>query len=94
MATVDTYTIYCPVPPAYDYTVRLEEEDIANICIQISTIVYSPASSWAVGMVLYADSGLTTILSGYIYVDYIVTGEIFNLNIGTGVVGSYTGSNC
>jgi len=84
----------CPIPTSYSYSVRLDDTSIGTICSQVSTVVYSSSSAWSAGMALYTDSGLTTRLSSYIYVDYIVSGQIFNLNIGTGVVGSYTGSNC
>lgn len=78
----------------YSYTTRLAENSISEVCTQPNTIVFSDSPTWQVGMVLYSTATPPTILSGYRYVNPLVEGGIYNLNIGTGIVGIYTGSNC
>ena len=98
--------IYCNVTPtttptpsnsptslSTSYTVRLDTE-LITICPQPTVVVFSTSSIWSVGMVLYSDSGLTTLLTGYRYVNPLVEGNIYNLDISTGVVGIDTGNDC
>jgi hypothetical protein len=45
---------------------------------------------------MYTDAGLTTLATGYQYIENEDDGElrIYNMNSGTGVVGSDTGFTC
>ena len=64
------------------------------MCDNPSTTVYSLSAEFTEGITLYFDSELTTIVDGYLYVSFLGTSEIFELNIETGVVGTNTGFNC
>lgn len=79
---------------AYSYNVRLDETSISNVCFQPFTTIYSSNPEFTEGITLYFDSGLTNVVTGYMYVSLIGTSEIFDLNIGTGVVLANTGLNC
>lgn len=81
-------------PTVYTYNVRLDETSSSNVCFQPFTTVYSSSPEFTEGITLYTDLELTTIVTGYLYVDFIGTGIVYNLNIGTGVVGSNTGLDC
>ena len=89
-----TTTTTTEAPTVYSFNVRLDETSSSNVCFQPSTTVYSPSAEFTEGITLYTDSGLGTVVSGYIYVSFIGTSEIFELNIGTGVVETNTGFNC
>lgn len=43
---------------------------------------------------IYYDAGLTTPVTGYLFVARVSDGEIFNINNASGIVGADTGSNC
>ncbi len=62
-----------------------------NICAQSNTTVYTNGV-FGVSKTLYSDSGLTTPITGYIYVSD--GGAIYNLNTVTGVVGSALAQAC
>jgi hypothetical protein len=79
---------------AYSYNVRLDETSISNVCFQPFTTIYSSNPEFTEGITLYFDSGLTSVVTGYMYVSFLGTSEIFDLNIGTGVVLANTGLNC
>jgi hypothetical protein len=64
-----------------------------SICSAGSTTLYTNGA-FAVGGVLYLDSALTTPVTGYAYVVQNATNIIYNLNSGTGTVGSSTGLSC
>ena len=66
---------------------RLDDTSISTVCAQPFTTVYSTSSTFGPGITLYSETTVPTILSGYIYVDYITDGNIYDLNPGTGVVG-------
>jgi len=89
-----TTTTTTEAPTVYTYNVRLDETSLSNVCFQPFTTVYSLSPEFTEGITLYFDLGLTSVVSGYIYVDFIGTGIVYNLNIGTGVVGSNTGLDC
>lgn len=63
-----------------------------NICGNSPVTLYS-ASPFNSGVTMYSDVGLTTPVTGY---DYIApnTGQIYEINTGTGVVGVDTGNSC
>lgn len=63
-----------------------------NLCGDAPTALYS-AIPFATGTVMYTNSGLTTILTGYTFIAN-AAGVIYTINTSTGVVGSPTGSNC
>lgn len=79
---------------SYSYNVRLDETSISNVCFQPFSTVWSSSAEFTEGMTLYFDSDLTTLVTGYFYVSFLGTSEIFELNIGTGVVEFNTGLNC
>jgi len=63
------------------------------LCASIFVTVYIQLSeSFGPGVTIYTDSGLTTPLTGYSFISE--TGEIFNINSITGIVGSTTGTSC
>jgi len=63
------------------------------LCTSIFVTVYIQLSeSFAPGVTIYTDSGLTTPLTTYSFISE--TGEIFNINSITGIVGSTTGTSC
>lgn len=66
---------------------------IYNICGDSPVTLYS-ALPFATGVTMYTDSGLTTPQTGFTLIAPISTGQIYNLNTSTGVVGSNTGSTC
>lgn len=65
--------------------------DTSTICGGSSVTLYTNGA-FAVGMVLYVDSALTTPQTGYSYAVY--DGTIYNVNSGTGAVTSSTGLSC
>lgn len=69
------------------------DNGIYNICGSAGVSLYSK-EKFAAGVTLYTDYGLTTPINGYAYVTYAGAGNIFSLNISTGVVGSDLGFNC
>lgn len=69
--------------------------DPDNVCSATSVLLYS-STPFAVGVTMYTDAGLTTLLTGYSYIAMKGTGTrpIYNINATTGVVGAATGINC
>jgi hypothetical protein len=59
-----------------------------------STITMYTNGAFSVGGILYVDSALTTPITGFSYVVDNSTGNIYNLNSSTGVIGSSTGLLC
>lgn len=97
MPTVDTYTVNCPVPPGptvYSYAVRLDNST-STICFVSPTTVYSTSVLLTVGDIIYYDSGLTTLVTGYNYV-VRTSGppDIYDLDAGTGTLVADTGLDC
>lgn len=62
-----------------------------TICGAATETLYS-AIPFAVGVTMYTDIGLTTPATGYQYI--LQESIIYNMNAGTGVVGSLTGNAC
>jgi hypothetical protein len=65
----------------------------ATICSGSPVTLYTNGA-FAVGGVLYLDSGLTTPVTGYSYVVQNATNIIYNLNGSTGTIGASTGLSC
>ena len=53
-----------------------------------------PGPALVPGNTMYLDAGLTTPVVGFSFISDSVGTEIFNMNSGTGVVGTTTGSGC
>lgn len=66
---------------------------IYALCGVSPTTLYSNAP-FATGVTMYLDAGLTSIASGHLLIASVLTGQIFNMNNSTAVVGSNTGSTC
>lgn len=73
---------------AYEQSVRLDNSDL-TICGNATTPVYS-VEPFSIGVTLYQDISLTTLVTGYSFVEY--EGTIYNLNPATGVVISSYGA--
>lgn len=71
----------------------LRDSVIYNVCGDSPVTLYSNAP-FATGITMYVDAGLTTPLTGYLFIASTLNGTIYNINTSTGVVGSTTGSNC
>lgn len=64
-----------------------------SLCGGDPVVLYSSAP-FGTGVTMYTDAGLTTIVTGYIYIASALDGIIFEINTSTGVVGSPTGNVC
>lgn len=73
---------------SYEQLVRVDNSDL-TVCSTATMSAYS-SSPFAVGVTLYQDAALTTLVTGYSFVEY--EGTIYNLNPATGVVISSYGS--
>jgi len=51
-------------------------------------------AGFTTGDTIYTDASLTSPLIGYNYISEVAAGTIFNMNSGTGVVGTSTGNAC
>lgn len=65
---------------------------VYTVCGASPTTLYS-SSPFATGVTMYTNVGLTTPVTGFIYI-VDSGGNIFNIDTSTGVVGTDTGSNC
>ena len=66
-----------------------------SICSQTPVTVYTVSGAgFTTGDTVYTDNTLTTPLIGYNYISELITGTIFNINNGTGVIGTSTGNTC
>ena len=63
-------------------------------CSQATVIVYTPSGTITPGEIVYTDSGMTTALIGYDFISDLAVGVVYNMNSGTGMVGSNTGLSC
>jgi hypothetical protein len=67
--------------------------DTSTICAGIPVVLYTNGA-FTVGGTLYSDVSLTTPVVGSSYVVNLANNLIYNLNSGTGAIGSSTGLNC
>lgn len=65
-----------------------------TICGSGTGATYYTNGAFAVGGILYNDSGLTSPVTGFSYVVRGSNGHIYNLNSSTGAIGSDTGLTC
>jgi hypothetical protein len=63
------------------------------VCAAAPVTVYS-SSPLTTGVQLFFDAGLTTPVTGYLFVSRLTDGEIFSLNSVSGLVGADTGNSC
>lgn len=66
---------------------------IYNICADSPITLYSSAP-FGSGVTMYSDIGLTTPVTGYLYIAPISGGQIYQIDTLTGVVGTNTGLSC
>lgn len=68
----------------------------ANLCALTPYDVYVMPGTTTVttGVVLYQDAALTMPFTGYLYVQQLGFGIIYNLGISDGLVGTHTGGAC
>lgn len=93
LGTPVAFTTYV-APTYYTYEVKLDTSSSATVCSGVTTTVYSSDPLFVMGMTLYYDTALTLAVTGYTYVANTVSGVIYNMTAGTGVVGSDTGLTC
>lgn len=68
---------------------------IGAVCATPSVIVYTASgASFTTGDTVYTDSGLTTPLLGFDYISELVSGTVYAINSGTGIIGANTGNTC
>jgi hypothetical protein len=66
-----------------------------SICSQTAAAVYTVSGAgFTTGDTIYVDASLTMPLIGYNYISELIAGTIYNMNSGTGVVGTSTGNAC
>ena len=66
-----------------------------SICSQTPVTVYTVSGAgFTTGDIIYTDASLTSPLIGYNYISELIASTIFNMNSGTGVVGTSTGNAC
>lgn len=89
------FTTESPVDPPLSNPFKLGTNS-TNVCDPGITVLYwaGPGAALVPGNTMYLDSGLTTPVTGFSYISDSVGTEIFNLDSGTGVVGSTTGVGC
>lgn len=87
--------VSCPYnASAQQWTVRYDTS-IGTVCTQSEQIVYTASgASFTTGDTVYTDAALTSPLVGFNYISELVAGIIYNLDSGTGVIGTGTGSSC
>ena len=69
--------------------------NIGDVCSQPNITVYTiVGASFTTGDVVYVDAGLTTPLLGFDYISELLTGTVYAINSGTGVIGINTGNTC
>ena len=64
-----------------------------TLCGQAPVTLYS-SSPFGSGVTMYTDAGLTTPVTGNLFISGASSGNIFQLNASTGVVGIDTGNSC
>lgn len=81
-------------PPSTSWTVRYATNE-GDVCGALEFTVYTiVGASFTTGDTVYSDSGLTTPLVGFNFIVELITGTIYNINSGTGVIGAPTGNSC
>lgn len=64
-----------------------------SICAGSPVTLYS-SIPFAPGVTMYVDNTLLTPITGFNFIALVSSGNVYNLDSGTGVVGSATGNNC
>jgi hypothetical protein len=67
-------------------------ETPSGACSLSTILYYTRGATWGTGVTMYVDPALTTPVTGWDYIN--LTGEVYNLNSGTGVVGTTTDVFC
>lgn len=68
---------------------------LGSVCSTTDLTVYtSLGSSFTSGDTVYTDTALTTPLLGYDYISELASGTVWNINSGTGIIGTSTGNTC
>lgn len=68
---------------------------LEGICEQVDFFAYTSTMLITPGLILYEDSALTNPVTGYSFVDdFYGSGIVYNLNSGSGLIGSNTGQSC
>jgi hypothetical protein len=80
-----------PAVPVFSGSFLLDNV-IYNICGDSPVTLYS-SSAFGTGITMYTDVGLTTPVTGFVYIAN-TAGQIYQINSSTGVVGANTGSSC
>lgn len=83
--------ITIPTNPVFSGSFR-RDTIIYNICGDSNVTLYS-SSTFATGVKMFTDIGLTTPLTGFTFIADN-TGAIYHIDSGTGIVGANTGSSC
>ena len=66
-----------------------------SICSQSTAAVYTVSGAgFTTGDTIYTDASLTSPLIGYNYISELAAGTIYNINSGTGVIGTSTFTAC
>lgn len=86
-----TGQITVPTGAVYSGSFRYDAS-IYAVCGNVPGTLYSSAP-FGVGVTMYTNAGLTTALTGKLYIAD-ASGAIYNINTSTGVVGAATGSSC
>jgi hypothetical protein len=71
----------------------LLNNSIYSICGGSPSTLYSNLP-FASGITMYSDVGLTTPVTGFLFIVSTTSNQIYQLNSSTGVVGANTGNNC
>lgn len=81
------------VPTSSIFTADYQLENTLYLICSASTITLYSNASFGSGVVLYTDPGLTTPITGYMFVSG-TSGNIYAIDPSTGTVGADTGSSC
>ena len=93
-----------PSTPTPTPTPSSTPASISGITVQLGTTIdlcgttpitcYTATNDIRTGVILYYNSGLTAVVTGYNYVSSYDYGEILNINSTTGLIGGHTSYNC
>lgn len=92
MPGIINLTFGCLNPTGTLYTAR-PDFSTTNICTASTQSVYT-SGSWGIGVIVYTDSTLTSLLTGYNYIVEDLGGVIYEINTSTGEIISNTGLTC